>query len=607
MFVLFILVCVLVGTMVTILLVLLLAVPAAFSSSASSSCCEWDAKSAKPTNVLLGEGAFRVGSKAYSCGFPSSDLSYILDNGAIKCRCGKPQQNCPTDLPERLPADYSFVSKGKKGKVPLAKVNDNFCDSGDDEPATSACSGDLNSNLAAFFYCSAGIPKLLPVSRVDDGVVDCCDCSDEPRLREKCDPRLCANERYELEQVQRERDDILRGGVSELASISQTSAEEHRKLKAEVDDQAAKLDSFARGISEKKLIVEREEKIEKQEREERKSASWRKLVSTLNDPSIVNSISLADVAASLALEKGEAGIQRLRSVMLTQEMEDADSCVVYRRSVQADDVDVKLQRVLSWDESTQGPMDERNKALREALVLGEAPRDLLWRALEASRDDHRKIVQLLREKTGKITGQVDQSLRSVADEMDQHHVRPEAEEARGALSELEQEEAQFKSKMARSEKLVALDFGTNATLIHLLNKEFTLQVGEHLYKLRPFEGCEQGSTSLGKYTGWKALQEGSADVPQEINEGRAVPKPSILMTFENGQRCYQGTIRSTSVFMRCGAGDALIQVYEPEVCRYVFLFRTPVACADAGLLASSSSESIVSSLWRKAKSLFKGK
>ena len=59
--------------------------------------------------------------------------------------------------------------------VPRSRMNDDFCDcpmDGSDETRTSACSP------VGFFHCDGD--RRLAVSRLMDGVLDCCDKSDEP-------------------------------------------------------------------------------------------------------------------------------------------------------------------------------------------------------------------------------------------------------------------------------------------------------------------------------------------------------------------------------------------------------------------------------------------
>ena len=71
-----------------------------------------------------------------------------------------------------------------------ATINDDYCDceDGSDEPGTSACSDRVNPSphgpshsAAGTFYCpnEGSMPLSIYQSRVNDGVCDCCDGSDE--------------------------------------------------------------------------------------------------------------------------------------------------------------------------------------------------------------------------------------------------------------------------------------------------------------------------------------------------------------------------------------------------------------------------------------------
>jgi len=69
-----------------------------------------------------------------------------------------------------------FHCRDGQAEIPLAKLNDEYCDcaDGSDEPGTSACA------LGRFHCANVGFrPMALPSSRVDDGICDCCDGTDE--------------------------------------------------------------------------------------------------------------------------------------------------------------------------------------------------------------------------------------------------------------------------------------------------------------------------------------------------------------------------------------------------------------------------------------------
>jgi len=74
-------------------------------------------------------------------------------------------------------ADGKFAClDGRGAPLPLAAVNDDFCDcaDGSDEPGTSACAG------GRFFCAQKGFRgKFVPAALVGDGVCDCCDGADE--------------------------------------------------------------------------------------------------------------------------------------------------------------------------------------------------------------------------------------------------------------------------------------------------------------------------------------------------------------------------------------------------------------------------------------------
>ncbi|KAK8402867.1 hypothetical protein O3P69_000870 [Scylla paramamosain] len=52
----------------------------------------------------------------------------------------------------------------------------------------------------------------------------------------------------------------------------------------------------------------------------------------------------------------------------------------------------------------------------------------------------------------------------------------------------------------------------------------------------------------------------------------------VAMNMIEGSRCGEGTHRSTKVTLSCGAYSELIEVTEPEKCRYLAKFKTPLVC-----------------------------
>ncbi|XP_032400464.1 glucosidase 2 subunit beta isoform X3 [Etheostoma spectabile] len=89
----------------------------------------------------------------------------------------------------------------------------------------------------------------------------------------------------------------------------------------------------------------------------------------------------------------------------------------------------------------------------------------------------------------------------------------------------------------------------------------------YTYTLCPFNKVTQKSTagtevSLGRWGMWAGT-----------------PKNQYSqMEYENGEPCWQGGSRSTTVTLTCGTETALRSVKEPSKCQYIMDFQTPVAC-----------------------------
>lgn len=108
------------------------------------------------------------------------ELDFDLDqesNEALKDR--PPRGVLPVNVDQySSDSDGMFKCLGSKKRIPVTRVNDDFCDCPDssDEPGTNACPDGR-------FYCEMQIPhqdaQFIESSKVNDGICDCCDGSDE--------------------------------------------------------------------------------------------------------------------------------------------------------------------------------------------------------------------------------------------------------------------------------------------------------------------------------------------------------------------------------------------------------------------------------------------
>ncbi|KAL7374975.1 hypothetical protein ABVT39_009996 [Epinephelus coioides] len=116
-------------------------------------------------------------------------------------------------------------------------------------------------------------------------------------------------------------------------------------------------------------------------------------------------------------------------------------------------------------------------------------------------------------------------------------------------------------------KKLAIDYGPDWEFLFLNSQCYKLNVYEYTYTLCPFNEVTQKSTagtevSLGRWGMWAGT-----------------PKNQYSqMEYENGEPCWQGGSRSTTVTLTCGTETALRSVKEPSKCQYIMDFQTPVAC-----------------------------
>uniref|UniRef100_A0A3Q3IVA3 Glucosidase 2 subunit beta n=1 Tax=Monopterus albus TaxID=43700 RepID=A0A3Q3IVA3_MONAL len=117
------------------------------------------------------------------------------------------------------------------------------------------------------------------------------------------------------------------------------------------------------------------------------------------------------------------------------------------------------------------------------------------------------------------------------------------------------------------QKKLAIDYGTDWEFLFLSSQCYKLKVYEYTYTLCPFNHVTQRNTagtevSLGKWGMWAGTPENQYS----------------QMVYENGEPCWQGGSRSTTVTLTCGTETSLLSVKEPSKCQYITDFQTPVAC-----------------------------
>jgi len=119
------------------------------------------------------------------------------------------------------------------------------------------------------------------------------------------------------------------------------------------------------------------------------------------------------------------------------------------------------------------------------------------------------------------------------------------------------------------------DLGRDGELHQIANECLTIDAGKYTYELCLFGGAKQkdggSSTNLGR---WKGITYHGNDNDDDDDGSR-------VLSWEDGDRCWNGPNRSATVVMKCGTDNKLVSADEPDTCRYVFEMETYLACDDA--------------------------
>ena len=125
------------------------------------------------------------------------------------------------------------------------------------------------------------------------------------------------------------------------------------------------------------------------------------------------------------------------------------------------------------------------------------------------------------------------------------------------------------------------DYGPDGVFRSLKGQCVSKDSGEYTYELCWLEKTKQkpkkggAETNMGNYVGL-----GSTVVDDEVPaDGRGLGKGErITMKFENGQGCWNGPSRSTTVVLGCAENDEIWKIIEEEKCVYRMEAGTAAVC-----------------------------
>lgn len=153
-------------------------------------------------------------------------------------------------------------------------------------------------------------------------------------------------------------------------------------------------------------------------------------------------------------------------------------------------------------------------------------------------------------------------------------------DARSAHSDLETKLQNLKGDLDDREEDLAKDYGENDIFRALNDKCISKDSGEYTYELCFMKGTTQkskkghGSTGMGNFV---RFDKTTVDEEGGLGKGER-----LVLKYENGQGCWNGPNRETTVVVGCAEEDEIWKISETEKCLYRMEVGSPVACVKAG-------------------------
>lgn len=142
-------------------------------------------------------------------------------------------------------------------------------------------------------------------------------------------------------------------------------------------------------------------------------------------------------------------------------------------------------------------------------------------------------------------------------------------------SSLKNIQSQLKDRKADLE----VDYGKDSVFQPMKGSCIEKTAGEYTYELcwmgktkqKPRKGG--GSTGMGNY-----VKISSVTVDELSPTGQIVQREKVALEYANGQKCWNGPSRSTTVILECGEADEILKISEDEKCVYSMYVATPAVC-----------------------------
>ena len=152
-------------------------------------------------------------------------------------------------------------------------------------------------------------------------------------------------------------------------------------------------------------------------------------------------------------------------------------------------------------------------------------------------------------------------------------------EARKALTSAQSSLQNLETDLKDHREELKEDYGPASIFRILKDKCVSKDVGEYVYEHCFLSRTSQnpkkggGATLMGNF-----VRFGTVDIDEVNGAGEIIPVPKTTLEYADGQKCWNGPKRSTTVILECGEKEEIVKVMEDEKCVYSMIATTAAVC-----------------------------
>lgn len=189
------------------------------------------------------------------------------------------------------------------------------------------------------------------------------------------------------------------------------------------------------------------------------------------------------------------------------------------------------------------------------------------------------LASFVEDKTSSIRGFLEKSNILPKPDDDPSSESKAVTEARDALKSAEKSRDSIRTQIKNHKNDLETEYGTASIFRALKDVCITKDSGEYTYEHCFMDQTKQNSKKGGASVRMgRFVRIGNVSVDEVDESGEIVPVERTTLEYANGQSCWNGPSRSTTVILECGEENEILKINEDEKCVYSMIVTSPAAC-----------------------------